>query len=229
MIEAVLTNSGMVAVTVADGTGALHWLDEHKPDMVVLDLMLPDMSGVAVCQQIRRRFPLTTLPVLMLSAAGHQADTRVRGLEAGANDFVAKPYDISEFILRIQTLLNSQSEIQTSPLFSRYITKVMRHQAEFNPEAMHQRRQLEAAILFADLRGFTHMSQAANSSQILGVLDNFFEVMLRLIDANGGSVFELIGDELLAAFGVSSPVPSPSIAAMQTGLNMRQNFDTLKR
>jgi adenylate cyclase len=142
---------------------------------------------------------------------------------------MAKPYNIKELILRIQGLLSSESEMHTSPLFSRYITQVMRHQAEFDPAAMHKRQQLHAAILFADLRGFTHMSQAASSTQILSVLDNFFEVMLSLIDSNGGSVFELIGDELLAAFGVSRSVPSSSISAMQTALKMRKHFDTLKQ
>jgi adenylate cyclase len=229
ILEAVLTAFNMVVVTAVDGISALQWLAEHKPDLVLLDLMLPDMSGAEVCQQIRQRYSLTVLPVLMISAVGDQAETRVHGLEAGANDFMAKPYNVKEVILRIQGLLKSESEIHTGLLFSRYITKVMRHQAEFHPGAMHQRQQLHAAILFADLRGFTHMSQAANSSQILSVLDSFFEVMLTLIDANGGSVFELIGDELLAAFGVSHPIASPSIAAMQTALKMRQHFDTLKQ
>jgi class 3 adenylate cyclase/CheY-like chemotaxis protein len=229
LIETVLTSFEMVVVTVADGASALHWLADHKPDLVLLDYMLPDISGLEVCQQIRRRFSLTALPVLMLSAEGHQADTRVLGLQAGANDFVAKPYDIKELILRIQGLISSESETHTSLLFSRYITKVMRHQAEFDPEAMYKRQQLRAAILFADLRGFTHMSQAANSSQILRVLDDFFEVMLSLIDANGGAVFELIGDELLAAFGVSHPVTLPSFSAMQTALKMRSHFEILKQ
>jgi class 3 adenylate cyclase/ActR/RegA family two-component response regulator len=229
LLETTLTSFDMVVVTAEDGTSALRWLADHKPDIVLLDYMLPDFSGVAVCQQIRQKYSLTVLPVLMISAVGDQAETRVSGLEAGANDFMAKPYNLKELILRIQGLLKSETEIHTGLLFSRYITKVMRNQAEFHPGAMHQRQQLHAAILFADLRGFTHMSHAASSSQILSVLDSFFEVMLTLIDANGGSVFELIGDELLAAFGVSRPDPTPSISAMQTALKMRKHFDTLKQ
>ena len=90
-------------VTLAtDGPGALAAAAAHRPDLVVLDLMLPGMDGLEVCRRLRERDP--DLPVVMLTALGEEAD-RVVGLSLGADDYVTKPFSPRELVLRVQSVL----------------------------------------------------------------------------------------------------------------------------
>jgi two-component system phosphate regulon response regulator PhoB len=93
------------AVTVApDGDEALIALDEDRPDLVLLDWMLPDVSGIELCRQIRTRASTREIPVIMLTARGEEED-RVRGLDVGADDYVTKPFSMSELVARIRAVL----------------------------------------------------------------------------------------------------------------------------
>ena len=92
-------------VTVAnDGEDALMQIDEQMPDLVVLDWMLPKVSGVEVCRRLRARAETRALPVIMLTARGEESD-RIRGLDTGADDYVVKPFSMSELAARIRAVL----------------------------------------------------------------------------------------------------------------------------
>jgi len=88
----------------ADGEDALVRLGEETPDLVLLDWMLPGVSGIEICRQIRARPATRHVPILMLTARGEEED-RIRGLDTGADDYVVKPFSISELTARIRTLL----------------------------------------------------------------------------------------------------------------------------
>ncbi|MFZ5931149.1 MAG: phosphate regulon transcriptional regulator PhoB [Pseudomonadota bacterium] len=91
-------------VVATDGASALALVEEETPDIVVLDWMLPEMSGIEVCRRIRGRPESRSLPVIMLTARGEEND-RVRGLETGADDYLVKPFSQAELIARIRALL----------------------------------------------------------------------------------------------------------------------------
>jgi len=91
-------------VVATDGASALALVEEEVPDLVVLDWMLPEMSGIEVCRRIRGRPESRSLPVIMLTARGEEND-RVRGLETGADDYLVKPFSQAELIARIRALL----------------------------------------------------------------------------------------------------------------------------
>ena len=96
-----LEREGFVVATAADGIEALERFDEVSPDLVLLDVMLPRMSGIDVCRQLRKR---TRVPIIMLTAKGAEIDTVV-GLEVGADDYVTKPYRIRELVARMRAVL----------------------------------------------------------------------------------------------------------------------------
>jgi len=96
-----LENEGYAVITAEHGVQGLEEAREQKPDMVILDIMLPGLDGLEVCRIIRRE---TSAPILMLTARGQEAD-KIRGLEAGADDYVTKPFSIGELIARIRALL----------------------------------------------------------------------------------------------------------------------------
>ena len=99
-----LEKEGYRVSAANDGEEGLAMLNEHKPDLLVLDWMLPHVSGIEICRQIRRKSELRDLPVIMLTARGEEAD-RVRGLEVGADDYVTKPFSPSELIARIRAVM----------------------------------------------------------------------------------------------------------------------------
>ncbi len=99
-----LKSNGYRALTAADGEEALLLIDEEMPDLVILDWMLPEVSGIEICRRIKMREETRDIPVIMLSARAEESD-RVRGLETGADDYVVKPYSISELMARVKTNL----------------------------------------------------------------------------------------------------------------------------
>jgi DNA-binding response OmpR family regulator len=96
-----LKREGFQVEAAADGLSALKAIEELKPDLIVLDLMLPDISGLEVCRRLRTT---TSVPVIMLTARGEEID-RVLGLEVGADDYLAKPFSFRELLARIHALL----------------------------------------------------------------------------------------------------------------------------
>ncbi len=99
-----LERAGFEVGVAGDGEEAMTAIAEHRPDLVLLDWMLPLMSGIEVCRQIRRQSDTANLPIIMLTARGEEGD-RIRGLDAGADDYVAKPFSPTELISRIRAVL----------------------------------------------------------------------------------------------------------------------------
>jgi len=99
-----LEKEGYDVVVAADGEEGLVQIDERQPDLVLLDWMLPKVSGIEVCRRLRGRPETRNLPVIMLTARGEESD-RVRGLDTGADDYLTKPFSMSELIARIRAVL----------------------------------------------------------------------------------------------------------------------------
>jgi DNA-binding response OmpR family regulator len=106
-----LDADGFRVVTAADGREALSRFREHQPDLVVLDLMLPELSGVEVCRIVRAESPV---PILMLTAKDSEVD-KVVGLELGADDYVTKPFSLRELSARIRALLRRTEQLADAP------------------------------------------------------------------------------------------------------------------
>ncbi|MEM8871916.1 MAG: phosphate regulon transcriptional regulator PhoB [Pseudomonadota bacterium] len=99
-----LGKEGFDVALSGDGDEALIAMDEEKPDLVLLDWMLPHVSGVEICRQLRARSETRDIPVIMLTARGEEED-RIRGLELGADDYVTKPFSMSELVARMRAVL----------------------------------------------------------------------------------------------------------------------------
>ena len=112
-----LEKEGFGVAAAADGEAALEAIADHKPDLLILDWMLPHVSGLEICRQLRRKPETRDLPIIMLTARGEEAD-RVRGLEVGADDYVAKPFSPSELIARVRAVLRRAKPSTTSDLLT---------------------------------------------------------------------------------------------------------------
>ncbi len=99
-----LDKEGHRVVVASDGEEALMLIDERQPDLIVLDWMLPKVSGIEVCRRLRAKPETKNLPVIMLTARGEESD-RVRGLDTGADDYIVKPFSMSELAARVRAVL----------------------------------------------------------------------------------------------------------------------------
>ncbi len=99
-----LEKEGYRVVVAADGEEGMLQIEERLPDMVLLDWMLPKLSGIEVCRRIRGKPETRNMPIIMLTARGEESD-RIRGLDTGADDYLTKPFSMSELIARIRAVL----------------------------------------------------------------------------------------------------------------------------
>ena len=99
-----LEKEGFVTIKAYDGENALKLVKAKRPDMVILDLMLPGIRGLEVCKFIRKNPEIETLPIIMLTAKGDQVD-KILGLEMGADDYVTKPFNVRELIARVRAVM----------------------------------------------------------------------------------------------------------------------------
>jgi two-component system, OmpR family, phosphate regulon response regulator PhoB len=116
-----LRQAGYDPITAYDGAAAMRRIREDRPDLVVLDVMLPDISGLEVCQQIRNDAECKETPVLLLTARGEEPD-RVAGLESGADDYVPKPFSPKELVLRVQAIMRRTRRTESSAPVLKYET-----------------------------------------------------------------------------------------------------------
>ena len=138
LVEFNLKNAGFEVVTAADGAQALKKARAALPDLIVLDLMLPEVDGLEVCKLLRRDAATAGIPILMLTAKAAEID-RVLGLELGADDYVTKPFSPRELTLRIKGLLRRRqtAEVKTERMqFAELVIDVPAHRATVHGKAM---------------------------------------------------------------------------------------------
>ncbi|MDD3669441.1 MAG: phosphate regulon transcriptional regulator PhoB [Alphaproteobacteria bacterium] len=108
-----MEKQGYETVVVTDGKDAMAKIVSEKPDLILLDWMLPNVSGIDLCREIRKSYDLRDIPIIMLTARGDEAD-KVKGLSFGADDYMTKPFSVPELVARIGALLRRASPKQTA-------------------------------------------------------------------------------------------------------------------
>src|SRR5256712_14100735 len=136
-----LEQAGYQVITAADGASALEAARRESPDLIILDIMLPEMDGLEVCRELRRESNTATTPILMLTAKGDEID-KVVGLEVGADDYVTKPFGRRELLARVRALLR---RVDYAP--------VHEQEQEAPGEVPHPSRELVAGPIRIDLAG----------------------------------------------------------------------------
>ena len=108
LIEFNLNSEGYEVVVARDGEEALNLAEEENPDLILLDWMLPKVSGIEVCRQLRRSKMTREIPIVMLTARSEESD-KIRGLDIGADDYITKPYSIKELLARVRAAMRRPS------------------------------------------------------------------------------------------------------------------------
>lgn len=113
LLKVTLDKAGYRFVGFQEAEGLYRFLDREKPDLLLLDLMLPDIDGLDVCRYIRKAERLASIPIIMLTARGDESD-KVVGLELGADDYLTKPFSVKELVARIHAVLRRPGDLETS-------------------------------------------------------------------------------------------------------------------
>jgi class 3 adenylate cyclase/CheY-like chemotaxis protein len=243
---------GYQTVTASSGAEALVKLEAERPDMVLLDVMMPGMSGYEVCQAIRANPAHAMLPVVLVTALD-PAKERAKGLEAGADDFLTKPLNQAELLARVKSLLRIKSlydEVtrQKDELAQwnhtleqrvadgvTQLEQVGRLKRFFSPQLAElivaggaddplKSHRREITVVFLDLRGFTAFTETADPEEVMGVLGEYHAAMGRLILEHEGTLERFSGDGIMIFFNDPVPVPDPAPRAARMVLEMQRQM-----
>ncbi|MBN1430825.1 MAG: response regulator [Anaerolineae bacterium] len=353
VLEANLAFAGFTNITMAgNGVDALALVEQQLPDLILLDIMMPEMDGFQVIQHIRATYPDQFIPIVLLSALNRPED-RVKGIRVGANDFLNKPYDGDELIARVFSLLSYKQtvdalraeqarslallnqisnpvivtdaegiitqvnpavrehlalgdevldrtlesvfglaledllirarerqgavsgiftprggnveqpvtfNVSVSPItevgyilfwqdvtalqegeqarlnqahaetkhvldtFSHYMSPTLVERVLDDPTITARRERRDAAVLFADLRGFTRLTLLHSPHDVMALLNDIFTDMIDVVNAHDGLLFDITGDELLIAFNVPYDQDNPLQRALDTAIEMHRTF-----
>jgi Amt family ammonium transporter len=171
-----------------------------KPDLILLDVMMPKMTGYEVTQKLREQFTLNELPILLLTAKNQVSDI-VEGLMAGANDYLMKPINKAELLARLKTHLNLARLNQAYSYFvPRQFLQFLKKESIIDI-ALGDRVEQEMSVLFSDVRDFTALSERMTPEENIQFINGYLSRMEPAIVENSGFVDKFIGDAIMALFG----------------------------
>jgi two-component system sensor histidine kinase ChiS len=215
VIKTQLTPDQFELIHVMNGKEALQQLEEDTFDVVLLDIMMPGMSGYIVCKKIREKFEKHQLPIIILTVKNLVSDL-VEGLSAGANDYVGKPVHKSELIARIKTHVQlSKINLAYSRFVPNGFLRLLGRDSIIDVERGDQ-IQRDMTIMFCDIRSFMSLSENMSPKQNFNFLNSYFEKMGPSIRKYNGYIDKYIGDGIMAIF------PGNPEDALKAALEMKK-------
>jgi len=187
-------------VQAKNGLEALNKIENgYLPDLILLDVMMPKMTGYEFCQKIRKRYSANELPILMLTAKNKVSDI-VTGLEVGANDFLTKPIFKEELLARVKTHLElSKINIAYSYFVPHQFLQILNKKSIIELQ-LGEQVQREMTILFSDIRGFTSLSEKMTPQENFDFINSYLSQMEPVISQYHGFIDKYIGDGIMALF-----------------------------
>ena len=200
VIQNHLAAHGISVTTASSGSAALARIEQEKAfDLVLLDLMMPEMTGYELCERIRREHTASELPVVLITARTQIADL-VKGFEAGANDYLTKPFSRSELLARIRTHIDLA---RTNKAYARFVPhEFLRLLGKDRIEDVVRGDQVQRnmSVLFADIRGFTTISENMTPRENFNFINSYLGRMGPIIRESGGFIDKYMGDGIMAIF-----------------------------
>jgi adenylate cyclase len=256
VLDAILSPRGYTVVSATSGAEALQKVQLEAPDLILLDIVMPGMSGYEVAQRLRADPVSRFLPIVMVTALGAQEE-KVKAIDAGADDFLTKPVNQLELLARVKSLLRIKDyhdtiQTQASQLaeWNRTLEERVQRQVQELERLARLRRFLapqlaeliasdqheqaleshrrEVTVVFCDLRGFTAFSETAEPEEVMGVLREFHAAMGEIIYRYEGTLERFTGDGMMIFFNDPLPCSDPAERAIHMAVAMRARVADLK-
>jgi adenylate cyclase len=254
LLEDLLGFHGYEVEAATSGEEALAAIRGRMPDLMLLDVLMPGMSGYDVCRAVRADPSAAMLPVVMVTAL-QDREERVKGLDAGADDFLSKPVNPPELLARVRSLLrirhlydtvqrqahqlaawNQTLEARVAEQV-RHVEKLGRLKRFFSPQLAElilaggaddplESHRRDITVVFLDLRGFTAFAETAEPEEVMTALSEFHHAMGRRILEYQGTLERFTGDGLMVFFNDPLPIHQPAMRAVEMAFVMQE--DALK-
>ncbi len=248
LLEQELGDYDYVIERATDGTEALEKTASFEPDVILLDYMMPRMNGLEVVKRLRENPQHKGIPVILLTAKATQED-KVRGLDAGADDYVTKPFDSIELLARVRAMLRLKEmhdqleewnrtlaekvqeqvhEIERMARLKRYLSPQIAETILGSDDSLFKTHRREITIVFLDLRGFTAFSDSAEPEEVMEFLRHYHAEMGQLVFKFEGTLERFVGDGIVIIF--NDPIPCENYAekAARMALEMRDRVKELR-
>jgi adenylate cyclase len=218
---------GHAVLTAADGREALEVIRNHEPDVVLLDIVMPEMDGVTVLERIKADPALRGVPVIMVSAL-EDVDGVIRCIELGAEDYLPKPFDPVLLRARVRAGLDKRriqrlERARVRDVFARFLPEpvvdevLLRADGEVRLGGVR----VIGTALFADLRSFTGFAERRSPDEVIEVLNRYLGEMSDAVLDNGGTLVAYMGDGLMAVFGAPIACDDHADQAVAAAREMR--------
>jgi class 3 adenylate cyclase len=250
-----LTVHGYDLLQAGDGEEALAAVKEHRPDLVLLDVMMPKLDGIEVCRRLKADPELPFMAVILVTARADSRDV-VAGLEAGADEYLTKPVDQLALVARVKSVLRLKKlhdrvsaqaadlaawnrdleqrvadqvkELERVGRLKRFLAPQIAEMvvSSGNDQLLESHRR-EITVVVCDLRGFTAFSETAEPEDVMAVLREYQANLGVLVDRFEGTVERFTGDGMMVWFNDPLPCPDPCDRAVRMGIEMRDRVAAL--
>jgi adenylate cyclase len=253
LLEAVLEPAGLSVTSASSGPEALELVASELPDLVLLDVQMAGMNGYEVCRRIRENEATALIPVVMVTS--HDSEARIDGIRAGADDFVTKPFDHQELLLRVRSLVRIKryhdtiraqagelselnrtlearvaeqvDELGRMARLRRFLSPTLAEVVMERGDSVLESHRRELAVLFADLRGWTDFSTGTEPEEVMAVVGSYHAAVGELILKYEATVGWFAGDGLMVWFNDPIPCDDPAARAVRMAVEMREAMSEL--
>jgi adenylate cyclase len=249
-----LERHGYETFQAADGEEALAAVKQHCPDLVLLDVMMPQLDGIETCRRLKCDATFSFLPIILVTAKMASKDI-VAGLDAGADEYLTKPVDQAALVARVRSVLRVKAlhdqvqaqaaklatwnrtlehrvaeqvaEIERIGRLKRFLSPQVAQLVSSGDERVLESHRREVTVVFCDLRDFTAFAESAEPEEVIAVLRDYHGALGALIDKFEGTVERFAGDGIMVLFNDPLPCEAPWTRAVQMAVAMRDEVAKL--